>query len=277
MTRTVILAVCLALSGLVGTVSAGEKRFSWTQAPGAGDFIGVTLNPYHLGKYLSECQVNRPEILNEVRAALAQGKYYRKATKDQKGTPVTLTVNVTPDYMLRIVTWRDEPCAACGGTGKKSMPLDKITKHISAKFNCIECEGKGYLEKQTTEKFFVLSGEDFENPSEGRRIMAQRAFSGAPRGAEEWVERLVSQDPRERLDACLWLDRNYVKLGMEFQRVQPMLRKARYHETNEKKRLMVWQFWAGRGLEGERARMYYRIYADSKTGKITRKGFFTGK
>lgn len=277
MLRTAVLVVLVAICGASTRGEAAERRFSMTQAPAGGDFIGVTLNQYYLGKYLAECRVNRPEILNEVKSQLAKGGFYRKSTKDQRGKAVTLTVNVNPDYMLRVVTWRDEDCSACGGTGRGKAPLEKFTKQVAVNFNCVHCEGKGILEKHTTEKYFVLSSEDFENPEEGRKIMARRAYSGAPQGAEAWVERLVSKNPAERLEACLWLDRNYVRVGLEFQKIQPMLKKARYHEANNDKRIMVWQFWAGRGIDKEKKRAYYRIYADTKTGKITKKGFYEGK
>lgn len=256
---------------------AGERAFSWTQAPARGDYIGVDLSTYSLGKYLNECQVNRPEILNEVHATIKDGKYYRKSTKDQKGKATTLTVSVDPDYMLRIVTWRNETCTECQGTGKKDAPFKKITSNINVNFKCLECSGKGYLENHTTEKYFILSSEDFSNPNEGRQIMKDRAFSSAPQGTEMWVERLVSKNPRERLEACIWLDNNYVREGMDFQTIMPMLKKARYHDADAKKRIMVWQFWAGKDIKGENKRAFYRIYANSKNGKITQKGFFPGQ
>lgn len=269
---TCLLGLCLFL--LAFPARCGERAFSWTQAPARGDYIGVRLNPYNLGKYLNECEINRPEILNEVKSALDRGEYYRKSTTDQKGKAAKVTINVNPDYMLRIVTWRNETCVSCNGTGRKDLPFQKFTKNVQTGIRCMDCKGKGYLENHTTEKYFILSGEDFENPEEGRRIMANRAYAGAPQGATTWVERLVSRNPAERLDACVWLDENYVKVGAEFQSIMPMLRKARYHEANEKKHIMVWQFWAGKDMPGERDRAFYRIYANSKNGKVTKKGFY---
>ena len=273
--------LCIAVAVLFLMVSlqspAGERAFSFTPAPAKGDFIGVTLNPYNLGKYLNECEINRPEILNEVRELLSRGEYYRKSTKDQKGKAARITINVSPDYMLRIVTWRNETCKSCEGTGRRDLPFAKISKNVNTALRCMDCKGKGYLENHTTEKYFVLSPEDFENPVEGRRIMANRAFSNAPKGAEVWVERLVSKNPVERLDACIWLDENYVRVGDEFQSIMPMLKKARYHEANEKKQIMVWQFWAGKDNPNERKRAFYRIYVNSKSGKVTKKGFYAGQ
>ena len=52
-----------------------------------------------------------------------------------------------------------------------------------------------------------------------------------------------------------------------------MLNRAQFREQSPKKELMVWQFWAGRGIPGE-TRAYYRIYASAKTGKVTRAGFY---
>lgn len=268
--------LCLLLT-FAPAAAAAERAFSWTQAPAKGDYIGVELNPYNLGKYLHQCEINRPEIVNEVNAALRKGDYYRKSTKDQKGKPVKVTINVNPDYMLRIVTWRNETCDTCNGTGRRDLPFAKFTKNIQTAIRCTDCMGKGMHENKTTEKYFILSPEDFEDPKEGRRIMRNRAYSNAPDGADVWVERLVSKNPMERLRACEWLDENYVRVGMDFQDIMPMLKKARYHEANEKKRIMVWQFWAGKDLRDQRERAFYRIYVNSKTGKISQKGFYAGK
>lgn len=279
MIRNLFLLLVLSLFPILsdGVGRSAERAFSWTEAPARGDYIGVDLNPYQLSKYLAECELNRPEIVGEIRDTFRSGKYYRKNTKDQKSRPVTITASVNNDYMLRIVTWRNDTCADCNGTGKRTAPFDKMSKHVNVNFNCLKCDGKGFLANNTTERFFVLSAEDFMDREEGRRIMRERAYAGAPVEAEQWVERLVSKNPRERLEACLWLDRNYVREGAEFQSIMPMLRKARYHEANPKKRVMVWQFWAGKDLPGERNRAFYRIYANTKNGKITRKGFYSAQ
>lgn len=258
-------------------VDAGETGgFSFTYAPARGAYIPFEFNVYTLGKYLEQCQVNRPEVLNEVKKTLSNGDFYRKRTQDQKGKGTLLTVHVDPSYTLHIVTYRNEDCPSCGGTGSKKLPFDKVSRHVGFNIGCVDCKGKGVWENYTTEKLFTLSSEDFENPDMGRQIMEERAYSNAPHGAEDWVEMLVSKDPQRRLDACLWLDQNYVREGMFFQDVMPMLKKARYQDTNNKKRLMVWQFWAAKDLPNERQRAYYRIYADTKTGKITQKGFYSG-
>ncbi|MCD8349427.1 MAG: hypothetical protein LUC93_02280 [Planctomycetaceae bacterium] len=272
MRRIVLFAVAVVIGCSV--VRGGERAFSWTQAPAKGDYVAVDFNPYHLGKYLAECEVNRPEILNDVKSALSQGEYYRKSTKDQKDRPTRITINVDPEYNLRIVTWRNETCLTCNGTGRKELPFGKFTKNVNTAIRCMDCKGEGYLPNHTTEKYFVLSAEDFADPKLGREIMHGRAYRGAPQGAADYVELLVSKDPEERLDACLWLDENYVRVGMQFQDLMPMLRKARYHEANEKRRLMVWQFWAGKDIPDERKRAFYRIYVNSKNGKVTEKGFY---
>lgn len=271
------LFAIIAVLAIGSFVVAGETGgFSFTYAPARGAYIPFDFNVYSLGKYLDQCQVNRPEILNEVKLLLGKGEFYRKRTQDQKGKGTLLTVHVDTSYTLHIVTYRNEDCPSCGGTGSKKLPLEKVSRHVGFNIGCTECRGKGILENQTTEKLFTLSSEDFEDPALGRRIIGERAFANAPTGAEEWVERLVSRDPRARLEACIWLDKNYIREGMFFQDVMPMLKKARFQDTNNKKRLMVWQFWAGKDLPNERKRAYYRIYADTKTGKITQKGFYSG-
>ncbi|MCC8190408.1 MAG: hypothetical protein LIP77_07200 [Planctomycetes bacterium] len=271
------LALLILVAVVPRSVAAGERAFSWSQAPSRGDYVGADLSLYTLGKYLAECQVNRPEIVSEVQATLRDGKYYRKSTKDQKGKGTVLTVSIDPSYQLRIVTWRNETCPTCDGSGKRKAPFDKVTRNINVNFKCATCDGKGQLDNHTTERYFLLSPEDFSNPELGRTIMREAAYSHAPRDAEAWVERLVSKNPGERLEACLWLDANYVREGMEFQKIMPMLKKARYQEANPKKKVMVWQFWAGKDIPGEQNRAFYRIYANSKTGKITGKGFYAAQ
>ncbi len=268
------LAALLALGLGRAQVEAGEKGFSWTTAPARGDYVAVKLNPYNLGRYLSEAEVNRPDILVEVKTTLSEGNYYRKQTVDQKERPVRLTVSVNRDYMLRIVTTRNDPCPNCKGTGRTDLPFAKLSKNIAVAKKCLECNGKGYFPDNQTEKYFILSPEDFENPKEGRRIMQDLAYAKAPEGAEDYVEMLVSKNPQKRLEACEWLDRNYVRVGGDFQNIMPMLKKARYHEENEKKRIMVWQFWAGKDIPEERERAFYRIYVNSRSGKIKEKGFY---
>ncbi len=278
--KTCVIAVALAGVAMVfgGRVAdAGERAFSFSMAPGRGDYIAVNLNSYHLGKYLAEMQLNRPEILHEVKATIERGEYYRKKTVDQKGIPVRITASVNPEYMLRLVTWRNDTCAECKGTGRATLPFAEKVKGVALTRKCHVCKGNGYIENNTTEKYFMLSSEDFEHPEEGRRIMKQRSFANAPSGAEEWIEQLVSDKPEKRLEACEWLDKNYVRIGGEFQDIMPMLRKARYQESNDKRRIAVWQFWAGKDLPSERKRAFYRIYVNTKNGKVTEKGFFAAR
>ncbi len=258
-------------------LAAGEKSFALTTAPARGDYIAVKLNPYNLGKYLAEAEVNRPELLSEIKNVLSEGSYYRKQTTDQKDRPVRLTVSVNQDFMLRIVTIRNDTCPHCNGTGRTQLPFGKITGNIGVAKRCLDCSGKGYFPDNLTEKYFILSSEDFENPKEGRRILNEKAYAGAPEGAEDYVEMLVSKNPKKRLAACEWLDRNYVRIGGDFQDIMPMLKKARYQEENEKRRIMVWQFWAGKDLPEERDRAFYRIYVNSKNGRIKEKGFYPQK
>lgn len=274
--RRAVIAVCFILFFAVAAGNGGEKAFSWTYAPGEGEYISVNLAAYRLSKYLAECGVNRPEIVAEVKAKLGDGGYYRKRTRDQKNKGTLLTVYVDRDHLLHIVTYRDETCPECGGTGTRAKPFDKLSSRVAVRFRCLKCDGEGVVHNYVNERYFTLSPEDFENPKEARAMYAEKAYANAPAGAEQWVERLASKDPRERLAACEWLDQHYVRVGAFFQDIMPMLKKARYHEASDKKKMLVWQFWAGKDLPDERKRGYYRIYADSQDGKIVKKGFYSG-
>lgn len=259
------------------SASAMDKAFSWTMAPGKGDNIAVNLAPFQLSRYLGECEVNRPEIVAEVKDQLDKGEYYRKKTRDQKNRATTLTVYVDRDMVLHIVTWRKEKCPDCNGTGTRAQPFKDIANRVNIRFKCMKCDGVGEIPNYVNERYFTLSSEDFVDPQAARAVFAQKAYANAPTGAEQWVERLSSNNPQERLAACEWLDKNYVKKGAFFQDIMPMLRKARFHEANEKRKMLVWQFWAGKDLPDERRRAYYRIYADSRDGKIVRKEFVSGR
>lgn len=270
--------VFAVLFGVLATLPAQgmDKAFSWTMAPGQGDYVAANLAPYQLSKYLEECEVNRAEIVADVKQHLDQGGYYRKRAKDQKNRGTLLTVYVDRDLILHIVTHRTDTCPDCKGTGTRAQPFKEIANRVAIRFKCLKCDGEGVIPNYTNERYFTLSPEDFTNVEMARRQYAEKAYAGAPPEAAQWVERLVSSNPNERLAACEWLDKNYVQKGMFFQDIMPMLKKARYYEANEKKRMLVWQFWAGKDLPQERKRSYYRIYADSRDGKIVRKGFFSG-
>jgi hypothetical protein len=246
-------------------------------APRTGNYIPINLGAYSFGKYLEECQVNRPEILNEAKTLLREGKFYRKRTRDQKTRGTLLTIYVDPDYLLHIITYRDDTCPDCKGTGTRAAPFENITSHVNVRFACLTCKGTGVIKDNLTERHFVLSPEDFENREEGREVAKNRAYAKAPPSSERWVERLTSKNPRERLEACRWLDQNYVAIGRFFIDIEPMLKKARFYDANDKKKIMVWQFWAGKDDPALQDWAYYRIYANAITGKITEKGFYAGR
>jgi hypothetical protein len=273
--KSFLVGVCLL--GWPLALTGAEGSFTWTMAPRSGKYLAVNLGAYSLGKYLGECQVNRPEILNEVKARLREGEYYRRRTRDQKNRGTLLTVFADLDYNLHIATYRDDTCPDCGGTGTRAAPFEKLSSHVSVQFACLKCKGTGVIKDNLTEKIFVISSEDFENREEGREIAKAKAYRNAPPEAERWVERLISKNPRERLEACRWLDQNYLREGMFFNDAMPMLKKARYFDSNEKKKVMVWQFWAGKDDPGLADHAYYRVYADGKSGKITGKGFYSGR
>lgn len=272
-----VLAVMVATT----TLSAGEKPFSWTNAPAKGFYIEAKVNAYNLSQYMEQCLVNRPEIVAGVKDKLDNGEYYRKTVKDQKGKNTILTMYVDIDHALHIITYRDEICDKCNGTGMmkdlNKSAIGKVTDKIAVGIDCLYCKGKGVIPNKETERYFVLSSEDYENAKEMRQFLQQKAYTNAPEGTEQWVERLVSENPRERLAACEWLDQHYVRVGQDFQSLMPMLKKARYQETSKKHKSMVWQFWAGKGIPEERDREYYRIYVDSMSGKVETKGFYKGR
>lgn len=225
--------------------------------------------------YLSRVEMARPEIVREVVRTLRAGKRFRKRFKDQRNRWVLATIWLDADRpnVLHIVAKRDETCPDCNGTGNRSFK-NPVVDELPFQLDCLRCKGKGYIANKVTEWKFVISAMDTADPDATRAKQNRRAFADAPAEAERHVAALASDDPRERLEACLWLDANFVRVGDFFQSILPMLRKARFRETSTKRELMVYEFWAGRGDRTLADRAYYRVYVDTESGKVTRKGFY---
>jgi hypothetical protein len=258
-----VACVCAGCGGVPAVV--GDMGRS---APGSAD-----ISPLALHSYLARADLARPETVQKVMTCLRSGKTFRQRVRDQKNnwTLATVWIDSSRQNTLRIDTCRDETCPVCKGTGKRAWKNETLSR-MPFDTRCIKCEGKGFLPNHVIERQYVLSAEDYKDREAAREAIAENAFSQAPAGTNERVAALASENPQERLDACLWLDQNYVRVGEPFQRYMPLLRKARGRDRNEK--VMVWQFWAGKGLPEQSRRTYYRIYADSRSGKVIEKGFY---
>jgi hypothetical protein len=244
---------------------------------GGGGFMGpkdsgkVEISEAALQDYLAGAEVNRPEVAREAWVCLKQGKVFRKRIVDQKTrwTLLTIWVDKEPRNTLHLQTSRDETCPKCKGTGKRQWDND-FMKSAPFDTRCLQCDVKGVHPNHTEERKYVLSYGDYAAGAAATEASPVQA----PAEVQTRIDKLPSQDPRERLAACEWLDKNYVRSGASFQSLMPMLKKARWYEADPKKKVMVWQFWAGKGIETEKNRAYYRIYADRKSGQVTQKGFF---
>ena len=104
---------------------------------------------------------------------------------------------------------------------------------------CLKCDGKGHLDHHTVERKYVLSSLDFENQDAAKQAFSRTTLGQIPAETQRQIDLLASTNPRERLQACIWLDKNYVRKGQHFQELLPMLRKARWQESSDKKRLML--------------------------------------
>lgn len=241
--------------------------------PAGKDLARADLHPDRLAAYLARSDLATVGVVRDARQAIAQGRAYRENIKDQRMRDTLATVFLDRRNQLHIVTMREEDCPACGGSGTRKVGMETLEK-LRVDFRCLTCEGKKTLDHHVIEKYYVLQADDYSDPEAARRAIRDLYYLNAPADTERYVHAVAADDPRERLAACVWLDRNWIREGVAFTQYQPMLDKARAHEVSEKKEVMVWQFWAGRGLPGEEQRAYYRVYADLKTGKVTRKGFF---
>lgn len=228
-----------------------------------------------LYSYLEQAELARPEVVKDIRNHLWRGDRFRKRIRDQRNRWCLATVWIDKRNNLNIVTSRDEPCPKCKGTGNRNLSSLKITNQVPFEFRCLECEGTGVLKNHTVPRRFALSPLDFADPEAARARRSEAVWSHAPPEAKRYVAQLGSDDPRRRLAACEWLDRNYVRIGGFFQDYMPMLKKARRREASEKR--TVWQFYAGKDIPSQAHRAYYRIYIANKTGKVIEKGFYPAR
>lgn len=240
-------------------------------APGGGEVNRAAITEAAIQNYLAEAELARPEVVRRVTVAVKNGRNFRDRVMDQKNRWCLATVWLDKRNTLHVVTCRNETCPECHGTGKRTWG-NQTMQNMPFDTRCLKCKGKGFLEDETVERKYTLSAADYVDTRAAENRIKADTYAKAPAGAEEQVQLLGSPDPAKRLAACLWLDRNYVREGMFFQDLLPMLKMARNRDQDKK--TMVWQFWAGRGLTGENARAYYRVYADVKTGKVKSKGFY---
>lgn len=263
-----LLAVALA----AGCFDPDSTRLG-SYAPDKENVAAAELSQAALADYLARSSLATPEVTRDALGAVRSGRIYRQRVKDQENRSTLATVYVDPDNALHIVTFRTETCPDCQGTGTRPSPFGAMDK-VSVNLRCLRCDGNKKLTNYTDERRYLLSANDFQNPAAAAaRLQAETTRDAGPE-TMKWINALASQDPRERLAACIWLDRNFVREGVRFQTLMPMLDKHRYFEKSDEKKMMAWQFWAGRDLPGEDARAYYRVIADTRTGKVVRKGFF---
>ena len=245
-------------------------------APTSANVSAADLAPAALADYLARSALATPELVRSVGDALRGGRDFRQRVRDQQNRPTLATVYVDPGNTLHVVTFRTETCPECRGTGTRPAPFSAINQ-LSVELRCLKCDGKKKLENFADERKYLLTVRDFRDPEAARQRLASQVFADAPPEAAKWINALASHDPRERLAACVWLDRNYVKVGARFQTLMPMLEKNRKFERHDDKKMMGWQFWAGRDMPGEEKRAYYHVIADARTGKVTSKGFYADR
>lgn len=264
--RTLVLALGSIAAGCGGgeTVRMGYK-------PAGRELARAELNPDRLADYLSRSDLATVGLVRDIGAAVAAGRSFRKNVKDQRDRPTLATVFVDRDNQLHVVTMRADTCPVCNGTGTRKAGLEQLER-LRVDFRCRECDGKKTIPNHVVERKYVLLPEDYRDVAMARGLLRERYYADAPADTERYVMAVASDDARERLAACIWLDRNWIREGVAFTKYKPMLDRVRIYEADDK--TMVWQFWAGRNIPGEEARAYYRIYADTKTGRVRRKGFF---
>lgn len=238
---------------------------------------------------LATFDLNSPGVAADIVRTLAKGDKYRKRIQDQNDRGATLTawIERKEEDIFCITFYRDETCPDCDGTGRKKAPDFLSTRIAGIDFTCQRCKGTGVLKNQYHKKCWVLSGSDFSSKKEAKKKEQEYTFRSAPEGTKRYVKLLSSDKPQDRLDACLWLDSNYIRPGLFFREIIPILDRARYTGTVKDeslatkilgtktgaKKVTVYQFWAGKGIPSEWKRAFYRIYIDSTTGRVMKKTF----
>ncbi|GHS91703.1 hypothetical protein FACS1894139_13020 [Planctomycetales bacterium] len=266
----------LCLLFLVGAGACSE-------ASNAGGAVKVSRETIVRG--LDEIGLNVPGVADNVAYALQNGKQYRERVTDKFSHPTTLTVWVEPqsrNQSLCFSYYRDEKCPDCNGTGQRAMP-DFVQGRTMMAFTCRRCEGTGILKNQSHRRCYLLGTNDFIDPA-ARRETAAAELSPE---VNDYARMLADDEPARRLAACEWLDQNFIRVGMFFDDLRPILDRAQYvgrdddHTTLTQKVIgkrigdsgqTVYQFVAGRGT-GATNRDYYRIYVDNDSGKVAQKVF----
>ncbi|MFH0910672.1 MAG: PepSY domain-containing protein [Planctomycetota bacterium] len=238
----------------------------------------ATIRSDTLSRYLAQAELDTPYVAAAATGCLNKGRAFREWVKDQKGrsTLATVWIDAEEDNVLHIRMVRTVPCPQCEGTGIRKTGLNLGGIDLM----CPRCRGSGVLEDYKEERRFILSEDDVATPR-GGRAFARPAGPWAWEGEEtklspdeaRSIADLPSEDAAVRVAALEWLDEHYVKTGLFFYRLNPMLRKASWIETNDKKGVTVYRFSAGKEALPDKAD--YRIYVDKKTGKVVAKGFLS--
>ncbi|MBN1256213.1 MAG: hypothetical protein JXA52_00755 [Planctomycetes bacterium] len=244
-----------------------EKPFG-----GPSESSALPVSTRAMQHYLEDAELNTPQILSGATGRIQKGEIYRERVRDQRSRWTLATIWMDPDQarLLHIQTKRAEECPDCKGSGKVKGPLN-----LDVDFICKRCQGDGVIDNFVQEKKYILSDADL-NPN----LLGKLGGNGSPREIkvepltpeeEKYIAALPSDDPQTRLDALIWLDRNYLSPDKFFTSFMPMLRKAKWIEKSESKNLTLYQFWAARESKPEMSD--YRVYIDNKSGKIKDKGF----
>ncbi|MBN2713150.1 MAG: hypothetical protein JXR97_12080 [Planctomycetes bacterium] len=264
-------SVCFTFVALIASVVASGCLPTYGENAGGK----VKISQSSLYNYMSKAEIARPEIVREAYVNISSGKRFRKHIIDQNNRwcLATVWIDKSNQSVLNITTSRNETCPVCGGTGKRKWSNEQMA-NLPFDTRCLKCDGKGVLDSKTVERKYVLSDLDFDNPQSAKATLNRSTVYDAPPETQRYIDMLAHDDAKQRLQACIWLDQHYVKKGEDFQKIMPMLKKARWHEKSAEKDIMLWQFHAGKGMTGEHNRAYYRVYVSMSKGRIIQKGFY---
>ncbi len=284
-TCIISLAVVLIISSVIGCADP-------TDGMGGGS---ANITREAVEYYLAEEQLNSPGVAIAVTTAVNNGEIYKELIKDErnKGTTLRAWIDSQDQEKFCITYYRDMVCPKCKGTGIMALPT-KIQDAIQSKvkstniaITCNQCHGTGYLKKQLQKKCWILGVADYKDPQAAIAREEANSLQTAPPDTQQYIDQLASTDPRTRLDACIWLNDNYIRPGMPLTEIIPILDRARFVSPIKDNSLLrkimgkatgqheytVYQFWAGKGSTELHNQAYYRIYVDSSAGEVLRTSF----
>lgn len=266
--RLTLLFSTLAAAALTGCSPTEAVKMPSISIGFDRDPMAAPVKAEAVRRFLAKADLDRSQIVSAATASIRRGEVYNTRERDKHGRwqHIAVWVDAEEPGVLRVYKKGVITCPACNGSGVRQTSF-KLPKSIE--IQCRDCKGTGEIEDRVRLRY-VLARSDYK---EGARIPAplQPAEARLSREEEQYIRQAVEDDPTRRLQALEWLNVHYIRRGEFFHRFQPLLRKARWIETDPERGVTVYQFWAGKSAHPAKA--YFRVWVDAESGRIERTNF----